>query len=163
MTKAMLHFRRRRENKTDYKKRLSLIRSGVPRLVIRQTNSRIVLQIVGYSPKGDVTHVNAASDELSDYGWKHSGKNLPACYLTGILCAQKAKKKKIAEAIVDLGLKTPLKGSRMFAAVKGALDGGLKVPADAEIFPPAERITGKHIKDSIPKDMEEAKAKLLKA
>jgi large subunit ribosomal protein L18 len=39
-------WRRRREGKTNYYKRLKLIRSGKPRLVVRRTNKYIIAQIV---------------------------------------------------------------------------------------------------------------------
>ena len=163
MTKIRLHFRRRRENKTDYKKRLSLIRSGKPRLVVRQTNTRIIMQIIGYTHNGDVCTTSATSDELKKIGWNFSTKNLPAAYLTGLLLTQKARKQKVTEAIVDLGLRTPLKGSRMFSAIKGAIDGGLKIPAENEIFPPADRLTGKHIgKGELTKEFESLKGQLMK-
>ena len=62
-----------------------------------------------------------------------------------MLTAQKAKKKNIDKAIVDLGLQLPRAGSRLYAAVKGAKDNGLDIPASEEVFPSADRLTGKHI------------------
>ena len=62
-----------------------------------------------------------------------------------MLTAKKAKAKGISSAIVDLGLQTPLKGSKVFAAVKGAIDAGLEINANEEIFPSEERIKGNHI------------------
>jgi len=35
--------RRRREGKTDYKARLNLLKSGLPRVIIRKTNNYIIL------------------------------------------------------------------------------------------------------------------------
>ncbi|MGI0011783.1 MAG: 50S ribosomal protein L18, partial [Nitrosopumilaceae archaeon] len=35
---------------------------------------------------------------------------------------------------------------RMAAALKGVIDAGLEVPADAETFPDEERLGGKHLK-----------------
>jgi len=41
--------------------------------------------------------------------------------------------------------KTPVKGSRVFAALKGAVDAGLKVPHSESILPDESRIKGEHI------------------
>ena len=57
------------------------------------------------------------------------------------------QEKKIKDAILDLGLQTPLKGSRLYAALKGAIDGGLTIPASEEVFPAEERITGQHLEN----------------
>jgi large subunit ribosomal protein L18 len=80
-------------------------------------------------------------------GWKHSTKNLPASYLTGLLLAKKAQEKGVKDAILDLGLQTPLKGSRLYAALKGVIDGGLDVPASEEVFPNEDRLKGSHVAD----------------
>ncbi len=155
-------YRRKREGKTNYKKRLTLLVSGTPRMVVRKTNKNMVLQIVDYDEKGDKVLVTASSAELKKHGWDHATGNLPAAYLTGILVARKSLNKKIKTAIVDLGLQTPAKGSRLFASVKGAIDGGLGVKCSEEAFPPEERIMGKHINGSLSKMFDEVKAKIIK-
>ena len=38
--------RRRKENKTDYGKRLKLLKSGIPRIVFRKTNKYLIAQYV---------------------------------------------------------------------------------------------------------------------
>lgn len=137
--------KRRREGKTNYYKRRKMILSGKPRLVVRVLSRTIVVQIITPHPKGDITHVSAVSQELKRYGWKASGKNTSAAYLLGLLAGLKAKKKGIEEAIVDIGLHSPTKGARVFAAVKGAVDAGLKIPVGEEILPSEDRIRGEHI------------------
>jgi len=122
-----------------------MILSGKPRLVVRVLSRTIVVQIITPHPKGDITHVSAVSQELKRYGWKASGKNTSAAYLLGLLAGLKAKKKGIEEAIVDIGLHSPTKGARVFAAVKGALDAGLKIPVGEEILPSEDRIRGEHV------------------
>ena len=62
--------RRRREGKTNYRKRLKLLLSGRPRLVVRVTNNRVIAQIVEYDPKGDKVVVGVDSSMLREYGWK---------------------------------------------------------------------------------------------
>jgi large subunit ribosomal protein L18 len=137
--------RRRREGRTNFHKRLSLVKSGKKRLVVRKTANSLVCQIVDYKHKGDVTLVSANAKELSAFGWKGGTGNLPSSYLVGYLCAVRAKEKNIGGAILDIGLQRSTKGSRVYAALKGALDGGINVPLSEDILPSDERIRGVHI------------------
>lgn len=141
----VLQYRRKREGRTNYKKRLKMLVSGTSRLVIRRTNKNIIVQLVDYSDKGDKVIVTANSTELSKLGWKHATGNIPAAYLTGMLAAQKAKKKGVEKAIVDFGLQLQRAGTRLYAAVKGVKDNGLEVPTSDDIFPSEDRLSGKHI------------------
>src|SRR3989344_1065347 len=109
--------RRRREEKTDFRKRLGLVRSGATRLVIRKRLENISVQLVEYKPQGDVTLVSAFSQELRKYGWKFSTGNVTAAYLTGLLAGTRAKSR-INHAILDIGLQSSTKGSRIYAALK---------------------------------------------
>lgn len=138
-------YRRRREGKTNYKKRKALIISGKPRLVVRGSLKNIIAQIIVAKPHGDEVIVSAHSRELIKYGWRAPRGNLPAAYLTGFLCALKAKAMGVNEALLDIGLHTPSKGSRVFAALKGAIDAGLIIPHSEEILPDDSRIVGEHI------------------
>lgn len=137
--------RRRREGKTDYRKRLALVKSKKPRLVVRKSNKSITCQLVEYSHGGDRTLVQASAFELKKLGWSCPTGNIPAAYLTGMLCAKRAVEKKHLEAILDLGLYRATKGNRLFACLKGAADGGLEIPHSEEALPPEDRISGKHI------------------
>ena len=76
-------------------------------------------------------------------------KSIPAGYLTGLLLAKKLGEGKY---IMDLGMTRTLKGSRVFAVVKGLIDGGLNIPANEVVFPSEERLNGEHLKDGL-KDM----------
>jgi len=138
-------YRRRREGRTNYRKRLKLLLSRKPRLVVRLTNKRVIAQIVEYSPDGDRTLVYADSKELERFGWKGDLNNTPASYLTGLLIGKKALNAGIEQAILDIGLRTPSRGSRVFAVLKGAVDAGLDVPHSDEILPDESRIRGEHI------------------
>jgi large subunit ribosomal protein L18 len=138
-------YRRRREGKTDYKARKALVLSGKPRVVVRGSLKNAIVQIVVAKPKGDEVLVSAHSRDLMKYGWKASRGNLPAAYLTGFLCGLKAKAQKIEEAILDIGLHSPCKGARVFAVLKGVLDGGIEVPYSEEKLPDENRIKGEHV------------------
>lgn len=138
-------FRRRREGKTDYYRRRRLLLSRLPRLVVRKTNTRTIVQVVTAHVIGDTTVASAESTELKDYGWEGGTANLPAAYLTGLLAARRATSRGISKAIMDIGLNPPVRGSKVFAALKGALDGELDIPHDPEVLPSDERISGQHI------------------
>lgn len=173
-----LGFRRKREGKTNYKKRLELLKSNKTRLVVRRTNSAVIVQFTEYNPEGDKVVVTFHSSKLNTFGWNFSKKSIPACYLAGLAAGVIAKKHKIKEAILDIGLQTPKKGSKMYAVLKGVVDAGVMVPSSKEIFPSEERLMGKHIESntadnfsgykkqqldvkSISKSLEEVKKKIL--
>jgi large subunit ribosomal protein L18 len=139
-------WRRRREGKTNYYKRVKLLKSGKPRLVVRRTLNYIIAQVVEARIEGDRVIAAAHSRELSKlYGWKGGGKNTCAAYLTGLLVGYRALLKGVREAVLDIGLAKPSRGSRVFAVLKGALDAGLKVPHSPEILPSDDRIKCEHI------------------
>ena len=138
-------FRRRREGLTNYYKRRKYLLSGKPRFVVRKTIRHVIIQVVKALPIGDHILVSVHSNELRHYGWLGDTNNTPAAYLVGLLAGLKALKRGITEAIPDIGLHRPVPHSRVFAAIKGAIDAGLKVPCSPEIWPDDSRIKGEHI------------------
>ena len=140
-------YRRKRKGLTNYKKRLKLLSSGMPRFVVRKSNNATTCQIILYAENGDKTLVSASSLDLKKYGYKGHTGNIPAAYLTGLVCGLKAKKGKIKNVILDIGLYRSTKGSNIYAAVKGAVDGGLNIPFDEKVIPQERRIKGHHIED----------------
>jgi large subunit ribosomal protein L18 len=138
-------FRRRRQGKTDYHARRRMVSSRQPRFVVRITGTRIIAQVMEALPEGDRAVVAAESRQLKNYGWKGSIKNLPTAYLTGYLAGHQAIKAGITSCIADIGLVRPIPGSRIFAAIKGAIDAGLAIPCGEKMFPPEKRIRGEHI------------------
>ncbi len=138
--------RRRREGKTNYYKRYVMVLSGKPRFVVRKTNQYIWAQVIIAKPQGDVTVAAAHSRELvKRYGWLGGTKNTPAAYLTGLLAGLRALREGITYAVLDIGLHRPVRGARVFAALKGALDAGLEIPHSEEVLPDEYRIRGEHI------------------
>ena len=113
--------------------------------MIRSSRKHTVVQMVEANPERDVTVVSSHSRELSSFGWKGSTGNLPAAYLTGLLFGLRAKSRGDAMAVLDVGVKNPLAGSRVYAALKGVLDGGIAVPHGDEVLPSEDRIRGEHI------------------
>jgi len=155
--------RRRRQAKTDYQARRTLIftdkdKYNAPRyrLVVRVTNRTVICQIVSSKVIGDEILCCAYSSELPRYGLEVGLTNYAACYATGLLLARRVLKKlgldeqyEGAEEItgewfcsemddeegkspfacvLDVGLRPTTTGARVYAAMKGAVDGGLSIP-----------------------------------
>jgi large subunit ribosomal protein L18 len=137
--------RRRRQGKTDYRSRLGLLKSGKPRFVVRRSLNSMTCQVVKHSPSGDRSLVTVSSQHLKKFGWKGSSGNLPGAYLTGLLCGSLAKKQGISSAVLDIGLHTSTKGSRIYGSLKGAIDAGLAIPHSSDTLPNMERVKGSHI------------------
>ena len=152
--------RRRRENKTDYKLRRKLLESGIPRIVVRRTNKYFIIQSIESDEAQDKVISTINSKDLLKNGWdvKMAGslKSIPAGYLTGLLFAKKVGGK--GKYIMDLGMTRTIAGSRVFAVVKGLIDGGLEIPANEKIFPSEERLEGREeVKANIVKVKEKLK------
>ena len=153
-------FRRRREGRTDYRRRAALLRSKVPRAVVRKSNKNMRIQFIEYKDGSDFVLASAVSTELAELGWKLSGKNSPGAYLTGYLAGTRAKEKGIEEAVLDIGLHEPTKGNLLFATLKGLLDAGVEIPHGEEVFPSVDRISGKHMREGTEAAFEEVKKKI---
>jgi len=158
-------FKRRREGKTNYQKRLQLLKSSKPRLAVRRSLRYITAQITEFDKRGDKILASATSKELKKLGWNFACDNLPAAYLTGLLIGKKSLEKSMKEAVLNSGLYSSVKGSRVYAIVKGAKDAGLDVPVDEKILPSEERIKGEHIATSekfksLPSEFEKIKGKI---
>ncbi|MBS3122720.1 50S ribosomal protein L18 [Candidatus Woesearchaeota archaeon] len=143
--KVNVQYRRKREGRTNYYKRLKLLKSRTPRLVIRKSLKYLLLQLVEYQAAGDKVIISYNTKSLEKMGWKYSKKNLSAAYLGGLIMGKLALSKKVKEAILDAGLHTNVKGSKIYAAVKGVNDGGLVIPCGKEMYPSEDRLSGKHI------------------
>lgn len=154
-------FRRRRQYKTNYRYRLRLLKSNQTRAVIRKSLNHTRIQFIKYDQDGDLVLVSASSNELRKLGWDLSTSNLPAAYLTGLLAGLRATEKKIDSAVLDIGLHPPIRGSKLYASLRGILDAGVSIPHGDEIFPDENRISGKHISDSIPQQFDKIKNKIL--
>lgn len=153
-------FRRRREGRTDYRRRLRLLRSGEPRAVVRKSLNQTHVQIVAYEAGGDRVLVSAVSGELRKLGWSAGTGNIPAAYLTGLLAGRRAAKAGIARAVLDLGVQHPQVRGRLFAAARGLIDAGLAIPAGEGVLPPDDRIRGAHLGEAVTAQFADVKAKM---
>lgn len=145
MSRFTVAKRRKRQGKTDYKKRLNLLVSRQPRLVIRRSLRNIVMQVIDYAPSGDKVVLAVDTQSLKKIGWKANTNNLPAAYLCGLLLGRKALDKKISKCMLDLGMQSSVKKGVLFAALKGAVDAGLDIPHSKNVFPDDKRLKGEHI------------------
>jgi len=154
--------RRRREGKTDYRKRFRLLKSRKTRIVVRNSLKNICVQFVEYDEVGDKILASAISKELTkNYQWDYSTSTTPAAYLTGLLAAKRAKARGVNEGVLDMGRQLPVKGSKVFAALKGTLDAGIECPHNAEKLPDEDRILGKHLEEKISNDVTDIKSKII--
>ena len=138
-------YRRKREVRTNYKKRLALLKSRMPRLIIRKSNNALTLQVAEYHPDGDKILFSFVSTNLEKFNWKFSKKSLPASYLSGLALGKMIKQHKIENLVVDLGLQVPHQKSKLYAAIKGIIDAGVNLNVDEKVFPSEERLNGTHI------------------
>jgi len=136
--------RRRQEGKTNYTKRLILLKGNVPRLVVRKSNKYLLLQIVESVHAQDKVLVSVSTKDLLKNGWPvdkaGSLKSLGACYLAGLLLGKKASEKVKGKIILDSGLIPSTNGSRVYAAVKGVKDSGMNISIGEDVLPNDEKI-----------------------
>jgi large subunit ribosomal protein L5e len=99
-SRYQVKYRRRREGKTDYKRRSKLTKqdknkynSPKYRFVVRITNKDVICQIAYAKIQGDVILAAAYAHELPRYGMPVGLTNYPACYATGLLLARRLLKK----------------------------------------------------------------------
>jgi large subunit ribosomal protein L5e len=132
------------------------------RIIVRFSNKRCICQIAYATIRGDMIISAASSDELTKYGVPCGHKNYAAAYCTGLLVARRTLKKlglddKIKgkeeidgedyhveeeetdqrpfKCILDCGIRRTCAGSRIWGALKGAVDGGLHIPHNNKKFP----------------------------
>jgi large subunit ribosomal protein L18 len=153
-------FRRRREGKTDYRKRRGIIVGRLPFLAVRISGRYIYAQIVRPTPSGDITICAASSRDLSQFGWKGSSKNIPGAYLTGFYLGQLAQETKVKSVIMYSGVGRFIHGSRIASVINGAKEAGLEIGVDEDTLPDEDRTKGSHIAEYAKKLEAEDKDKL---
>lgn len=146
LVKYVQIFRRRREGKTDYRKRRGLIIGRQPFLSIRVSGKYIYGQILRATAKGDITLCAASSRDLEEkFGWKGSAKNIPGAYLTGLYLGKLANQENIVSVVVYVGVGRFIHGSRIASLIAGAKESGLQIEIDEKSLPDEERLRGGHI------------------
>mmetsp|Transcript_10061 Transcript_10061/g.18133 ORF Transcript_10061/g.18133 Transcript_10061/m.18133 type:complete len:291 (-) Transcript_10061:3003-3875(-) len=131
------------------------------RLVVRFTSRDIIAQVVAARIHGDEVISAAYAHELPKYGVKLGLTNFSAAYCVGLLCARRVltkmglaelytgaeevngemfemeedEDKRPFRALLDIGLTSTTTGHKVFAVMKGAVDGGLDVPHNEKRFP----------------------------
>jgi large subunit ribosomal protein L5e len=141
------------------------------RLVARITNSKIVAQIVYAQLVGDKVLCEANSSEFKQWGLTTGLTSYAAAYATGLLLGRRLltqlkmdklysgneeidgkpynvgtnpnDERKPFMAILDIGIRRPTVGNRVFAVMKGACDAGVHVPHNVKKFPGFEKLEDK--------------------
>ncbi len=159
-----LQKKRRMEAKTDYAKRIALLKSNLPRIVFRKTNKHIIAQYTLSESAQDKISKGITSKDLLKYGWPEkmegSLKSIPASYLTGYLIGKLIQKEKLKTPIVDFGMYRMIHKNRQFAFLNGLIDSGLEINCDKKDFPEKERISGKNLKEDFSKEFEKIKSNI---
>lgn len=131
-------------------------------MVVRLSNRDITCQVAYSRIEGDKVVCAAYSHELPRYGVKVGLTNYAAAYCTGLLLARRLLKQLGLDSLyqgvdevngdeynvegvddgpgafrcnLDVGLNRTSTGARVFAAMKGAVDGGLNIPHSTKRFP----------------------------
>ena len=145
--------RRHREGRTDYRRRLGLLRSKKIRLVIRRSLKQIRIQFI---------LLTIQSNELKkNHNWKYPVGSIPAAYLTGLIAGKKAQEAGIDTCILDIGRQRSTKGSNLYAAMKGVIDTGITCPHNEDMIPANERLMGQHIKAEMATNIEKLKNQII--
>jgi large subunit ribosomal protein L18 len=143
--------RRRKEAKTNYKKRLGFLKSKTPRIVLRKTNKYLIAQYITSKEAQDSVVFGIDSRKLLKYGWPESLrgglKGISAAYLLGMLVGKRIVKDKLETPIADFGLYRVIPKTKLHSFVSGLIDVGVKMKDKPENFPEKERKEGKHIKN----------------
>nr|ALS04612.1 60S ribosomal protein L5 [Pseudodiaptomus poplesia] len=132
------------------------------RMIVRLSNTDVCCQIAYARLEGDYVVCAAYSHELPRYGVKVGLTNYAAAYCTGLLLARRILAKFNLDKIyqgttdangeyfceedkddgpgafrccLDVGLARTSTGAKVFAAMKGAVDGGLDIPHSEKRFP----------------------------
>lgn len=135
--------KRIRQNKTNYRKRASLLMSRRSFLTVKISNQNVSAQVLNAALGGDKVLASAHSKQLLNYGWKGSLKNIPACYLTGLILAKKSIGNGIRSGVLYTG--TNPFTDRVAACLKGVIDAGMDIPVSEDSFPSYDRLRGMHI------------------
>lgn len=136
------------------------------RMIVRITNTNVIAQIAYARIEGDIVISAAYSHELPKYGVTMGLTNYAACYCTGLLLARRVLKKLKLDTLyegqtevdgemfaiedvesgpgafranLDIGLARTTTGAKIFAVMKGAVDGGIDIPHSEKRFPGYDR------------------------
>ena len=158
--------RRRRENKTDYGKRMKMLSGNTPRISFRKSNRYFLSQYISSKNAQDKIEWGISSKDLLKYGWpkenQGSLKSIPASYLTGFLVGRKIIKESLKKPIADFGMQRVLHKTNTYAFLKGLHDAGVEVGENKGNFPEEDRIKGKHVKKDLSNIFEKIKSNIEK-
>jgi large subunit ribosomal protein L5e len=193
-SRFQVKWRRRREGKTDYYFRKRMIcqdkrkyNSPKYRIVVRLSKRNIICQFVNSNIEGDRVINAFYSNKLLSFGIPFGLTNFPSAYACGIFLSKKILARKnidikhsyinipnTTKAFLDIGLARATAGHKVFACMKGVIDGGIYVPHSEKKYPGYTvekgfdpialklRIKGEHIYDYMSNLKEEDEIKFNK-
>ena len=95
---------------TDYYKRFKMLKSGLPRLVIRKTGRYVIAQMAEYDPIGDHILWTKTTKSLVAQTPELCGTSARACVLLG----QSLPLNETSDFIIDIGMRRPVEGKNFF-------------------------------------------------
>jgi len=157
-SRFQVKWRRRREGKTDYYFRKRIVcqdkrkyNSPKYRVVVRLSKRNIVCQFVNSNIDGDRVINASYSKDLLKFGILFGLTNFPSAYACGFLLSKLILKAKISQskysrfhhqsvlqttkASLDIGLIRATTGHKVFACMKGVVDGGVNIPHSEKRYP----------------------------
>lgn len=192
-SRFQVKWRRRREGKTNYYKRKRLLiqdkqkyNNAKYRLVVRISNKNTLCQLIYSRLEGDFILSSSYSNKLCKIGLASGNNNFSTSYINGLYLSKKFflenfsfsknknKMKNNFNVILDTGLARITTGNKIFAAMKGSVDGGFTIPHNEKRFPGYKknenfdiesmknRIEGKHVMEFMELLKEEDEEKFLK-
>ena len=192
-SRFQVKWRRRREGKTNYYKRKRLLiqdkqkyNNAKYRLVVRISNKNILCQLIYSRLEGDFVLSSSYSNKLCKIGLPFENNNFSTSYINGLYLSKKffsenfsfTKSKNTLKnnfnVILDTGLARITTGNKVFAAMKGSVDGGFNIPHNEKRFPGYKknedfnvesmknRIEGKHVLEFMELLKEEDEEKFLR-
>ena len=135
-------------------------------MVFRKSNRYVLAQYVSSTHAQDKIEFGISSRDLVKYGWPKDFpgglKSIPASYLIGFLIGKRIIKESLEIPILDFGMQRALHKTKLYAFLKGLIDGGVKIKHDEELFPDENRIKGKHMKKDFSDTFDQIKSNIEK-
>jgi len=153
-SRFQVKWRRRREGKTNYHSRKYLLiqdkqkfNAAKYRLVVRLSKRNVLCQLIYSRLEGDFVLSSSYSKKLNKVGLILNNNNFSTAYITGLRLSNsfflenfsflknQSSLKSNFNVILDVGLTRVTTGNKVFAVMKGAVDGGFSIPHNEKRFP----------------------------
>ena len=115
-------------------------------------------QLVTWAAEGDLVEVNVTGNDLvKKYSWPDnmSKKSVPASYLVGYALGKGCCCCRLRRCSSRYRTCRQHPGGRVYAALKGMSDAGLKFHTAKRFYPDEDRVNGAHIDDKIARPLKQ--------